>query len=139
MASVKGEKPALTRRLAALLALACLVGALVAVGFAIIRGDAWRLPLVLVAVVAAVVGLWYTLSRRGAASWLGAAVAGAGLLTVVLVTVTADYGVLPFVVALALVLVSASAARYALGRDPPTLRAAGGAGHGGEDAQVIRS
>jgi diacylglycerol kinase family enzyme len=127
-ASVKGQKPALTRRLAALLAMACLAGALVAVGFAIIRGDAWRLPLVLVAVVAAVVGLWYALSRRGVASWLGAAVAGAGLLTVVLVTVTADYGVLPFVVALALVLVSASAARYALGRDRPTLRAAGAPG-----------
>ena len=97
------------------------MGALVAVGFAIIRGDAWRLPLVLVAVMGAVVGLWYALSRRGAASWLGAAVAGAGLVTVVVVTVTADYGVLPFVVAMALVLVSASAARYALGRDPPTL------------------
>ena len=123
MTPVKGEKPALTRRLAALLAMACLVGALVAVGFAIVRGDAWRLPLVLVAVMGAVVGLWYALSRRGAASWLGAAVAGAGLLTVVLVTVTGDYGVLPFVVALALVLASASAARYALGRDPPTLRA----------------
>ena len=127
-ASVKGEKPALARRLAALLAMACLLGALVAVGFAIIHGDAWRLPLVLVAVVAAVVGLWYALSRRGTASWLGAAVAGAGLLTVVLVTVTADYGLLPFVVALVLVLVSASAARYALGRDRTTLRAAGAPG-----------
>ncbi len=127
-ASVNGEKPALARRLAALLAMACLLGALVAVGFAIIHGDAWRLPLVLVAVVAAVVGLWYALSRRGTASWLGAAVAGAGLLTVVLVTVTADYGLLPFVVALVLVLVSASAARYALGRDRTTLRAAGAPG-----------
>ena len=127
-ASVNGEKPTLARRLAALLAMACLLGALVAVGFAIIHGDAWRLPLVLVAVVAAVVGLWYALSRRGTASWLGAAVAGAGLLTVVLVTVTADYGLLPFVVALVLVLVSASAARYALGRDRTTLRAAGAPG-----------
>ena len=54
----------LGRRLAALLAIAGLVGALVAVGFAVIRGDAWRLPLVLVAVAAAVVGLWYALSRR---------------------------------------------------------------------------
>jgi diacylglycerol kinase family enzyme len=125
---MKSEKPTLTRRLAALLAMACLVGALVAVGFAIVRGDAWRLPLVLVAVAGAVVGLWYALSRRGAASWLGAAVAGAGLLTVVLVTVTADYGVLPFVLALALVLVSATAARYALGRDRPTLRATGAPG-----------
>ena len=66
-----GDKPAVGRRLAALLAIVGLVGALVAVGFAVIRGDAWRLPLVLVAVAAAVVGLWYALSRRGAPSWVG--------------------------------------------------------------------
>ena len=100
-----------------------LLGALVAVGFAVIRGDAWRLPLVLVAVAAAVVGLWYALSRRGAPSWMGTLVAGAGLLTLVLVILTADYRGLPFVVAVALILVSASAARYALrpGRANPRL------------------
>ena len=123
-----GDKPAAGRRLAALLAIACLLGALVAVGFAVIRGDAWRLPLVLVAVAAAVVGLWYALSRRGAPSWMGTLVAGAGLLTLVLVILTADYRGLPFVVAVALILVSASAARYALGRDAPTRRASSPAG-----------
>ena len=123
-----GDKPAIGRRLAALLAIAGLVGALVAVGFAVIRGDAWRLPLVLVAVAAAVVGLWYALSRRGAPSWVGMLVAGAGLVTLVVVILTADYRGLPFVVAVALILVSASAARYALGRDSSTLRAESPAG-----------
>ena len=123
-----GAKPAVGRRLAALLAIAGLVGALVAVGFAVIRGDAWRLPLVLVAVAAAVVGLWYALSRRGAPSWVGILVAGAGIVTLVVVILTADYRGLPFVVAVVLILVSASSARYALGRDPPTLRATSPAG-----------
>ena len=127
------DKPAVGRRLAALLAIAGLVGALIAVGFAVIRGDAWRLPLVLVAVAAAVVGLWYALSRRGVPSWVGLVVAGAGVVTLVVVVLTADYRGLPFVVAVALILVSASAARYALGRDSSTLRArrAGGRGSGG--------
>jgi len=124
----KGASPALGRRLAALLAIVCLVGALVAVSFAIIRGDVWRLPVVLVAVAVAVVGLWYALSRRGAPGWVGAVAAGAGILTLVIVTLTADYRGVPFVVAIALVLVSASTARYALGRDTPTLRAKSGAG-----------
>ena len=49
-AGSKDDKPAVGRRLAALVAIAGLVGALLAVGFAVIRGDAWRVPLVLVAV-----------------------------------------------------------------------------------------
>ena len=117
-----GASPALGRRLAALLAIVCLVGALVAISFAIIKGDVWRLPVVLVAVAAAVVGLWYAVSRRGAPSWVGAVAAGAGILTLVIVTLTADYRGVPFVVAIALILVSASTARYALGRDSATVR-----------------
>lgn len=57
-------KPALARRLAALLALAGLVGALLAVSFGVIRGDAWRVPVVLVGAACVVVGLWYALSRN---------------------------------------------------------------------------
>ncbi len=125
---MKGDKPAVGRRVAALLAIAGLAGALVVVGFAVIRGDAWRLPLVLLAVAAAVVGLWYALSRRGASSWVGTLVAGVGLVTLVLVIFTADYRGLPFAVAIALILVSASAARYALGRDSTTRHAASSLG-----------
>jgi diacylglycerol kinase family enzyme len=117
-------RPAVGRRVAAFLALVSLFGALVVVGFAVVRGDAWRVPLVLVAVVAAVVGLWYLVSRRGLGSLVGALVAGAGLLMLFLVVLTADYRGLPFVLAIILVVVSASAASYALRRDERTLRAA---------------
>jgi diacylglycerol kinase family enzyme len=121
-------RPAMGRRVAALLAIAGLIGALVAIGFAVIRGDAWRVPLVLVGVAAAVVGLWYLVSRRGVASVVGALVAAAGLLMFLLVILTADYRGLPFAVAIVLVVVSAGAARYALHRDEKTLRAAPGSG-----------
>jgi diacylglycerol kinase family enzyme len=110
--------------LAAVLALAALAGALVAVGFAVIKGDAWRLPVALVAVAGAVVGLWYTVSWRGLVRTVGAVVAGAGLVALFLVVLTGDYHGLPFVVAVVLVAISAGATRYALQRDPATLRAA---------------
>jgi diacylglycerol kinase family enzyme len=117
-------RPALGRRLSALVAIGTLIGALVAVGFAVVRGDAWRVPLVLVAVAAAVVGLWYLVSRRGVASLVGGIVAGAGLLMLLLVVLTADYRGVPFAVAIVLIVASAAAARYALHRDERTVRAA---------------
>jgi diacylglycerol kinase family enzyme len=120
--------PALRRRLAALTAIAGLVGALLAVGFAVINGDAWRLPVVLVAAAAAVVGLWYLVSWRGLVSAAGALVALAGLLTLFLVVLTGDYHGLPFVLAIGFVAVSAVSARYALHRDQATLRAASSPG-----------
>jgi diacylglycerol kinase family enzyme len=123
-----GERPAFRRRVAAVVSLACLAGALVAIGFAVIRGDAWRLPVVLAAAAAAVVGLWYLVSRRGGASAAGAVLAVAGVIVLVVVTVTGDFRGVPFVVALALVFVSAWAARYALGRDERSVRAAPVAG-----------
>src|SRR5689334_2187824 len=110
------RKPSLGRRVAAMLALGGLLAALIAVGFAVIKGDAWRVPLVLVGVSAAVVGLWYMVSRRGAVSVVGAIVAGTGLVTLLLVIFTADYRGLPFVVAIILIVISGGAARYALGR-----------------------
>jgi diacylglycerol kinase family enzyme len=121
---MNGAKPALRRRLAAGLSLGCLVGSLVAVGLAVAHGDLWRLPLVLAAAAAGVVGLWYALSRRGGARLVGGVVALAGLLTFVVVTLTADYRGLPFVVAIVLIAVSGWTARYALHRDLRTLRAA---------------
>ena len=121
-------RPAIGRRVAALLAIAGLIGALAAISFAVIRGDAWRVPLVLVGVAAAVVGLWYLVSRRGVASLVGALVAVAGLLMFLLVILTADYRGLPFAVAIVLVIISAGAARYALHRDERTLRAGPGPG-----------
>jgi len=115
-------RPALSRRLAALAAVACLAGALVSVGFAVRWGDAWRLPVVLVAAAIAVMGLWYGVSRRGPTSWLGVAAAAVALVTVLVVVLTADYRGIPFALAIVLILVSAGAARYGLGRDRRTLQ-----------------
>jgi diacylglycerol kinase family enzyme len=114
-------RPAASRRIAAVSALAGLAGALVAVGFAVIWGDAWRLPVVLVAAVIAVVGLWYGVSRRGLTSWLGVAAAVVALVALFVVVLTADYRGLPFVLAIVLILLSAGAARYALGLDRRSL------------------
>jgi diacylglycerol kinase family enzyme len=122
--TVEGVKPAPGRRVAAVLAIACLLGALVAAGFAIIVGDAWRLPLVLVSDAAAVVGLWYAVSRRGLMAIVGGLVAVASFAVVVVVTVTADFRNVPFYIMVALVLVSAWAARYALYRDARSRRSA---------------
>ncbi len=121
---MEGVKPAPRRRVAAVLAIACLLGALVAAGFAIIVGDAWRLPLVLVSDAAAVLGLWYAVSRRGLMAIVGGLVAVASFVVVVVVTVTADFRNAPFYIMIALVLVSAWAARYALYRDARSRRAA---------------
>jgi diacylglycerol kinase family enzyme len=110
----KGAKPAPARRLAAVLSLVCLVGALFALGFAIIAGDVWRLPVVLVADAAAIVGLWYALCRRGAASLAGALVAAGAVVVLFVVTLTGDYHGLPFFVTVALSIVSAASARFAL-------------------------
>jgi diacylglycerol kinase family enzyme len=116
-------RPSLLRRLTAVVAIVGLLAALVTVGFAIIRGDAWRLPLVLVGAAAAVVGLWYLVSRKGALSLIGALLAAAGVITLFTVTLTADYRGLPFVLALIFIAVSASAARYALHGGPAASQA----------------
>jgi diacylglycerol kinase family enzyme len=121
---MEDPRPGLGRRLAAIVAIAALIGALVAIGFAVIRGDVWRVPLVLLGAAAAVVGSWYLVSRRGLGSVVGALVAGAGLLTLFVVILTADYRGVPFLIAIVLVIISAGAARYALQRDQKTLRAA---------------
>ncbi len=120
---MKTARPAASRRIAAISAVACLAGALVAVGFAVAWGDTWRLPVVLFAAAVAVLGLWYGVSRRGLTSWLGVATAAIGLVTVLVVILTADYRGIPFVIAVILILVSAGAARYGLGRDRRTLQA----------------
>jgi diacylglycerol kinase family enzyme len=111
------------RRLAAILAVLCLAGAVVAFLFGIVSGDAWRLLAGGASIVVAVIGLWYGLSRRGIPRLVGAVLAVAGLAAVLVLTLTADYRGVPLIVAIALVLVSGVAARYALSRDPRTLRA----------------
>jgi diacylglycerol kinase family enzyme len=122
---MEGSRPALRRRVAALLAIASLIGAVLAVAFAVIATEAWRILLALVVAAVAVIGLWYLVSRRGIVSMLGALIAGAGLITLFVLILTADHrGVPSFILAIALVVVSAATARYALHRDPKALRAA---------------
>jgi diacylglycerol kinase family enzyme len=111
------------RRLAAILAVLCLAGAVVAFLLGIVRGDAWRLLAGGASIVVAVIGLWYALSRRGIPRLVGAVLAVVGLAAVLVLTLTADYRGVPLIVAIVLVLASGGAAQYALSRDPRTLRA----------------
>lgn len=109
-----GKGPDLGRRLASLGALLALAGALAAAGFAIASGELWRIPIALAALVILVVGLWYALSRRGAARAAGLLVAAASLAGFVAVTVTSAHRAVVFLVGLVLLASSAAAARYAL-------------------------
>ena len=87
---MEDTRPALGRRIAALLAIAGLIGAILAVAFAVINTEAWRIALALVVVAAAVVGLWYLVSRRGIVSVMGAVIA-AGSLAALFVLVLSAY------------------------------------------------
>jgi diacylglycerol kinase family enzyme len=115
--NLSGAKLGLGRRAAALVALGGLAGALLALGLAVVR-NAWRVPIVLLAVAATVMGLWYLLVRRGLARLLGGLVAGVGLLVFLVVILTADHRGLPLLIGLGLIVVSASATRYALDANP---------------------
>ena len=117
-------RPSMSRRLAALATIGCLIGALALLGFAISEGDVWRLPVVLVAAGAAVVGLWYAVSHRGVVRIVGALVAVAGVVAVLVVTLNGTYRGLPLALAIVVIAVSSLPARYALQRDPRAVRAA---------------
>ncbi|HEY1330512.1 MAG TPA: diacylglycerol kinase family protein [Actinomycetota bacterium] len=118
------ERPSVRRRLAAVAAILCLIGALLSVVFALVRGEAWRLPAALAAGAVAVVALWYAVSRRGGARLLGLVAAPLGVIALLIVVFTADHRGLPLVMAIALILLSGAAAGVALRRDPRTLRSA---------------
>src|SRR6516225_5489520 len=122
--TVTVARPSMWRRLAALATIGCLIGALALLGFAISEGDVWRLPVVLVAAAAAVVGLWYAVSHRGLVRIVGALVAVAGVAAVLVVTVNGTYRGLPLALAIVVIAVSSLPARYALQRDPQAVRAA---------------
>jgi diacylglycerol kinase family enzyme len=107
-------RPSLGRRLEAWLAIAALLGALAAVGFGVIEGDLWRPPVALVAVIVTVVGLWYLVSRRGPLRFIGAVLAGVGIATLLAAIFSGHYRGVPVIVAVILMAISATAARYAL-------------------------
>jgi diacylglycerol kinase family enzyme len=89
----------------------------------LVRGDAWRILVAIASVAVLVIGLWYAVTRRSAPRLVGATLAPVGLIGFLVVAFTADRRGLPLVAVFALVLASAAAARFALHRDPRTLRA----------------
>lgn len=101
-------------RLAAVSSILCLLAALAAAAFALVNGEPWRLAVALVCVIAAIVGGWYSLAKRGIVRLMGVAVALAGIGGLVAVIVTSPFRGIAFALSLVLVFVSAAAARYAL-------------------------
>jgi diacylglycerol kinase family enzyme len=99
---------------AAVLAIVALAAALVAMLFALVRGEPWRIPAAMVAIGVAVVGLWYAVACKGLARIGGAAVAVISLGAVLALTLSAPFHGLLLILSLALVVASAAAARYAL-------------------------
>ncbi|HET6793917.1 MAG TPA: diacylglycerol kinase family protein, partial [Acidimicrobiales bacterium] len=109
-----GDRPGAARRLAAVAALIGLLAALGVIGYGLANGEVWRLAVVLVLLGAAVVGLWYVLSRRGGQRVFGAVVAALAAVGVLAITFTGEYRGLFVVLAAVLVVLSATAARQAL-------------------------
>ncbi len=118
--------PTRTARRAAGIAILSLLGAVVVGGAGLLHSGLWRPVLAMLAIAASIVGAWYLLSRRGLARVIGALVVVGGFAAFVLITVTAEYGGLALVAAIALAALSSAAARYALApshREPDPVRA----------------
>jgi len=92
----------------------CLLASLATAAFALVNGQAWRLAVALGCVVAAIVGVWYSLARRGVVRFIGAAFALAAFGGLLAVIITSHFRGVLFVLALVLAAASAGAARYAL-------------------------
>jgi diacylglycerol kinase family enzyme len=111
--TVAGGRPSWSRRAAAAIALAALVGAAIYLAWAAIYR--WHGVLVsAVPLVVAVIAAWYVLSRRGVIRAVAAGVAALALLMFALVAVVTE-GVVVLMVGLALAAVSVGAANFALG------------------------
>jgi diacylglycerol kinase family enzyme len=118
----------LGRRVAAVLALLALGGALVASLEILRSGGLWRVVTVLLLTAAAVAGAWYLAATRGGSRVAGGLVAAAALVGVVAVGLSAPHRGLALALAIALVMASGVAARHALGLDAASLAAAPGPG-----------
>jgi diacylglycerol kinase family enzyme len=92
------------------------------------RGELGRMVAAALSFAVTSAGVWYVLSRRSLLRLLGAVLAVVGLVALVIVVVTGPHRGLAVAVAIALVLLAAVSARYALSRDRSTLRAAPVAG-----------
>jgi diacylglycerol kinase family enzyme len=106
-----------------LLAIASAAAAMIVI-LALLVGDFWRLVVVWLAGALAIAGLWWAVTRRGAGRLVGAIVAVASIVAVFVVALSGSLGVLGAIVPVALIVISGGSARYALHRDPKTLKAA---------------
>jgi len=105
------------QRLAAIVALLVLALALV-VAVVALHSNLGSLVLCLVLVIIAAVAGWYLVTRRGALRVAGVVVALVSVALIVVVTLRAEQSGLAIVALVALVGLSASMTRFALGRDP---------------------
>ncbi len=106
------------------MSLVCAAGAIVTILVLLSGADLWRVVVVLAAGVAAIVGLWFVVTRRGAGRVVGAIVALASFVGAIIVILSGRQGVVRAVVPIALIVISGGSARYALHRDRRTLRTA---------------
>jgi diacylglycerol kinase family enzyme len=127
MAMENVDRPAISRRIAAFVAILCLLGA-VGVAVLLLRDDVARVAACLALIAAAVVGLWYVVSHRGVARVFGGLLAAGCLVALLVLVFTGEFHGLGLVAPVVLVLGSAVSARFALHRDPRTLHATHEAG-----------
>ncbi|HEY6318265.1 MAG TPA: diacylglycerol kinase family protein [Acidimicrobiia bacterium] len=113
----------LRRRVAAIGALLALALALV-VAVVALRSDLVRMGLCLVLVISAAVAGWYVATRRGALRAAGSVVALVSVALIVVVTLRAEHSGLAIVALVALVGLSTSMTRFALGRDRRSVKEA---------------
>jgi diacylglycerol kinase family enzyme len=111
------------RRLAAVLALMTLAAALAIGVLGAIRNPV-KLGAYVVTILLTVVAAWYAFTRRGHVRAIGRLVAALGLLTIVVGGLATGAHGLWLLVVVLLGLASTAAARYALRRDPASLKAA---------------
>jgi diacylglycerol kinase family enzyme len=121
------DRPAISRRIAAFVAILCLVGAL-GVAVLLLRDDVARVAASLALIAAAVAGLWYVVSHRGVARVFGGLLAAGCLVALLVLIFTGEFHGLGLVAPVVLALGSPVFARFALHRDPRTLHATHEAG-----------
>jgi diacylglycerol kinase family enzyme len=123
MSAAQIERPPASRRAAALIALLALSGALITAVVGLFVGDAWRLIVVVLCLLVAILAAWAVVTRRGIVRLAGALIALAALVGAIAVLLTGTYLGLPLWIALVLLAACMGTARYAMRRDPKTLRA----------------
>ena len=117
------SRPSLGRRLAAITAIVLVVAVLVLTVLEVVRNPL-ALVLQLALLLVTVVAVWHALTRSGARRWVGISVAAAAVVAILVIEIGREgYSGLSLVLRLALVLVAAGLARFALAHDVGKLKA----------------